>query len=180
MVRLKKPFRACAVFLGATIGLYATPVCPPMGTSRAGLLSVARRPPLKARGSCPAASPDVSNFTYSDSAATIFGSVPTLPVTQANVTSTKIESWPSDIGFLFAMSPNAGTDGTNNHAMGHTADGSGIEDAGVGGGNGMMTLSEFTDTVTQMDPVPEPGFYGVLAGGLGAVLMFARRRKKSA
>jgi hypothetical protein len=49
----------------------------------------------------------------------------------------------------------------------------------VVGGSGLASISLFTDTVSQ-NPVPEPGFYGLLAGGLGAVVMFARRRKKTA
>jgi hypothetical protein len=46
----------------------------------------------------------------------------------------------------------------------------------VVGGSGFANISSFTDTISE---VPEPGFYGVLAGGMGAVLMFVRRRKKT-
>lgn len=55
-----------------------------------------------------------------------------------------------------------------------------LKDIDVIGGSGTASISLFTDTVSQGDSVPEPGFYGVLAGGLGAILMFARRRKKTA
>jgi hypothetical protein len=54
-----------------------------------------------------------------------------------------------------------------------------LKDVAVVGGGGLASISLFTDTVSQT-AIPEPGFYGVLAGGVGAVLMFARRRKKSA
>lgn len=47
----------------------------------------------------------------------------------------------------------------------------------VVGGSGLATISNFSETVSE---VPEPGFYGALAGGLGVILMFARRRKKTA
>lgn len=47
----------------------------------------------------------------------------------------------------------------------------------VSGGLGSISL--FTDYVDQT-AVPEPGFYGVLAGGMVVVLMFCRRRKKTA
>jgi hypothetical protein len=40
-------------------------------------------------------------------------------------------------------------------------------------------ISQLTDTVDQT-VIPEPGFYGVLGVGLGAILMFAQRRKKAA
>jgi hypothetical protein len=56
-----------------------------------------------------------------------------------------------------------------------------LKDVDVLGGGGLSSISLFTDTVSQGgSSVPEPGFYGVLAGGMGAVLMFARRRKKAA
>jgi hypothetical protein len=48
----------------------------------------------------------------------------------------------------------------------------------VVGGTGLATLPLFSDTVSE-SVVPEPGFYGVLTGGVGVVLMFARRRKKT-
>jgi hypothetical protein len=54
-----------------------------------------------------------------------------------------------------------------------------LKDVNVVGGTGFASISLFSDTVSQ-SAVPEPGFYGVLAGGLGALLMFARRRKKTA
>jgi hypothetical protein len=55
-----------------------------------------------------------------------------------------------------------------------------LKDIDLFGGTGYATLSGFSNTVSQTVPdVPEPGFYGVLAGGIGAVLMFARRRKKT-
>lgn len=54
-----------------------------------------------------------------------------------------------------------------------------LKDVDVLGGSGVASISLFTDTVSQGGSVPEPGFYGVLAGGLGAILMFARRRKKT-
>jgi hypothetical protein len=56
-----------------------------------------------------------------------------------------------------------------------------LKDVDVLGGSGFASISLFSDTVSQGgNSVPEPGFYGVLAGGMGAVLMFARRRKKTA
>jgi hypothetical protein len=54
-----------------------------------------------------------------------------------------------------------------------------LKDVSVIGGSGLGSVSLFTDTVSQGDSVPEPGFYGLLAGGIGAIIMLARRRKKS-
>jgi hypothetical protein len=47
----------------------------------------------------------------------------------------------------------------------------------TGGGTGFASISNFTDTVNQ-SATPEPGFYGVLAGGLAGIFMFAKRRSK--
>jgi hypothetical protein len=55
-----------------------------------------------------------------------------------------------------------------------------LKDVDVVGGSGFASISLFSDTVSQGGSVPEPGFYGVLAGGIGAIVMFARRRKKTA
>jgi hypothetical protein len=46
----------------------------------------------------------------------------------------------------------------------------------VVGGGGLAVIPLFSETVSE-SVVPEPGFYGVLAGGVGIVLMFARRRR---
>jgi hypothetical protein len=54
-----------------------------------------------------------------------------------------------------------------------------LKDVDVVGGSGFASISLFTDTVSQGSSVPEPGFYGLLAGGIGAIIMIARRRKKS-
>lgn len=232
VVRLKKPFFACAILLGAAMGLQASPVCPTTGTYAT----------LQSLGSCTIGDKTFSDFTYSDSA------VNAVPVTQSNLTYTAIDSGPSAIGFLFGVALTAaGPDSTNDLGIGYTVTGPDITDAAVtfagtaigagssatiaeticpgntiagctsslplsaytiaGGptktsdtvtfGNvntlgvlkdidvaapsvgGFASISLFTDTVSQT-AIPEPGFYGVLAGGLGAVLMFARRRKKTA
>lgn len=232
MVRLKKPFLACAVLLGAAMGLRATPVCPTTGDYAT----------LQALGSCTIDDKTFSTFTFSDSA------VNAVPVTAADLTYTTIDSGPSAIGFLFGVALTAtGPGSTNDLGIGYTVTGPNIEDAGVTmaglavgagasatigeticpghtiagcmsslplstymiaggpsknsdhitfspvgtvgvlkdvnvvapGAGGFASISQFTDTVSQSS-VPEPGFYGVLAGGLGAVLMFARRRKKTA
>jgi hypothetical protein len=49
----------------------------------------------------------------------------------------------------------------------------------LGGTGGFASISLFSDTVS-LGAVPEPGFYGVLAGGLAGVFLFAKRRKKTA
>jgi hypothetical protein len=49
----------------------------------------------------------------------------------------------------------------------------------IGGATGFASISLFSDTVSQ-GVIPEPGFYGVLAGGLAGIFLFARRRRKTA
>jgi hypothetical protein len=238
VVRLKKPILACAVLLGAAMGLQATPVCPTTGSYQT----------LETLGSCTiSVSPtDVvtfSGFMYSDNATNA------VPVAASALTYLTIDSGPSDIGFQFFGVPlvASGPNSVNDIGLAYTVTGSDLNDAGVsmtgfGVGTGasaavaeticfpslancsssaslsvfkivggpsltsdtttftgvgtlgvikdidavaigpgsMATLSAFSDTVSQGNPVPEPGFYGVLAGGIGAVLMFARRRKKTA
>jgi len=232
VVRLKKPILACAVLLGAAMGLQATPVCPTTGTYAE----------LQALGSCTISDKTFSGFTYSDSA------VGAIPVAPGDLTYTTIDNGTSAIGFLFGVALTAtGPASTNDLGIGYTVTGSDITDAqvtmaglavGAGssatiaeticpghviagclsslslstykivggpsktsdsvtfgavdtlgvlkdvdvaapGAGGFASISLFTDTVSQGNPVPEPGFYGVLAGGMGAVLMFARRRKKA-
>lgn len=41
-------------------------------------------------------------------------------------------------------------------------------------------ISEFADVVAVTGVVPEPGFYGILAGGLAGIFLFAKRRNNSA
>lgn len=41
-------------------------------------------------------------------------------------------------------------------------------------------ISDFRNIVNVDGAAPEPGFYGVLAGGLAGILLFSRRRKKAA
>lgn len=233
VVRLKKPILACAVLLGAAMGLQATPVCPTTGNYAT----------LQTLGSCTIGDKTFSDFTYSDSA------VGAIPVTPSDLTYTAIDSGPSAIGFLFGVALTAtGPGSTNDLGVGYTVTGLDITDAmvtmtglavGAGssatigeticpghtiagcssslplstydiaggpsktsdsvtfggvntlgvlkdvnvaapGAGGFASISLFTDTVSQGGTVPEPGFYGVLAGGLGAILMFARRRKKTA
>jgi hypothetical protein len=46
--------------------------------------------------------------------------------------------------------------------------------------NGSLAhISEFADVVTVTGVVPEPSFYGVLAGGLAGIILLAKRRKKT-
>lgn len=233
VVRLKKPILACAVLLGAAMGLQATPVCPTTG-NYAGLQTL---------GSCTIGDKTFAGFTYSDSA------VGAVPVTPSNLTFTVIDNGTSAIGFLFGVALTAGPSAVNDLGIGYTVTGSDITDATVtmaglavgagssatiaeticpghtvagcssslplstytfgggvpptkntdtvtfggvdtlgvlkdvdvlGGASGFASISLFTDTVSQGSSVPEPGFYGVLAGGMGAIIMFARRRKKTA
>jgi hypothetical protein len=232
--RLKKPFLACVILLGAAMGLQATPVCPTTTAS-----STATFAELESLGSCTIGDKTFSDFTYSDSA------TGATPVPAGDVTVTTIDNGTSAIGFLFGVSLTATAGQTNDIGIGYTVDGPDITDASVTmaglaagsgaadsiaeticpgsaiagctsslplstynivggpsqtsdtvtfapvstlgvlkdvsvvGGSGLASISLFTDTVSQ-SAVPEPGFYGVLAGGVGAVLMFARRRKKSA
>jgi hypothetical protein len=230
VVRLKKTILGCAIFLGAALGLQATPVCPTTGTYAT----------LQALGSCTIADKDFSTFTFGDSA------VGAIPVTASNLAYTVIDDGTAAIGFEFSVALTATSGTTNDLAIGYTVTGPNIDDAGVtmaglavgagstasigeticpgspiatcvsslplstyifgsgvppskttdtvtfapvgvvgvlkdvnvvGGAGGFASISLFSDTVSQ-SAVPEPGFYGLLAGGMGAVLMFARRRKK--
>jgi hypothetical protein len=229
--RLKKPFLACAILLGAAMGLQATPVCPSTGDYATLMTSY--------ESGCTIGDKTFSGFTYSDSA------VGAIPVPADQLTYTAIDSGPSAIGFLFGVALTAPSGGTNDLGVGYTVTGPDIADAGVTmagiatgpgasatigeticpghviagclsslplstyiiaggpsktsdmttfspvgtlgvlkdvnvvGGSGFASISLFSDTVSQ-SAVPEPGFYGVLAGGVGAVLVFARRRKKTA
>jgi hypothetical protein len=232
VVRLTKPILACAVLLGAAMGLQATPVCPTTGTYAT----------LQSLGSCTIGDKDFSGFTYSDSA------VGAVPVAPSDLTYTVMDSGPSAIGFLFGVALTAGPSAVNDLGVGYTVTGSDITDATVtmaglaigagssatiaeticpghtvagcssslplstyaigggpskmtdtvtfggvstlgvlkdvdvlgGPGTGFASISLFTDTVSQGTTAPEPGFYGLLAAGMGAILMFARRRKKTA
>lgn len=47
-------------------------------------------------------------------------------------------------------------------------------------GSGFASISDFSNVINITNPVPEPGFYGVLAGGLAGVFLFSKRRKKTA
>jgi hypothetical protein len=231
VVRLKKPILACAVLLGAAMGLQATPVCPTTGTYQT----------LQTLGSCTIGDKTFAGFTYSDSA------VGAVPVAPADLTYTTIDDGTSAIGFLFGVALTAGPGAVNDLGVGYTVTGSDITDAAVtmagmalglgssatiaeticpghviagctsslplstyaigggpskssdtvtfkgvgtlgvlkdvdvlgGPGTGFSSISLFTDTVSQGNSVPEPGFYGLLAGGIGAIIMIARRRKKS-
>jgi hypothetical protein len=237
VVRLKKPILACAVLLGAAMGLQATPVMP---SSCSAYTNYAELTALGPTGSCTIGDKTFSDFTYSMSA------VGTTPVPASQVTVTVMNSGPSAIGFLFGVALTAGAGATNDIGIGYTVTGPDITDATVTmaglaipagsgatdtiaetvcpghviagcassiplstyniaglppkttdtvtfggvstlgvlkdidvfGGSGTASISLFTDTVSQ-GTVPEPGFYGVLAGGLGAILMFGRRRKKT-
>jgi hypothetical protein len=237
VVRLKKPILACAVLLGATMGLQATPIQPCSTYTNYAQLQA-----LGPTGGCTIADKTFSGFTYSMS------SVGATPVTANEVTVTTIDNGPSAIGFLFGVALTAGPGQTNDIGIGYTVTGPDITDAAVTmaggvipptnssgaaaiaeticpghvsagcahslplsvynvngatpktsdevtfkgvstlgvlkdvdvfGGTGIASLSLFTDTVSQGDTVPEPGFYGLLAGGLGAIIMLARRRKKT-
>lgn len=46
-------------------------------------------------------------------------------------------------------------------------------------GAGFASISDFSNVINIDNPVPEPGFYGVLAGGLAGVFLFSKRRKKT-
>lgn len=229
---LKKPFFACAVLLGAAMGLQATPVCPSSTPTTSVYYSQ-----LETMGSCTVGDITFSDFTYGP-----------MSVPASQVTVTTINDGPSAIGFLFGVNLSAAAGSSADIGLGYTVTGSNIDDAGVvmdglavgagssdtiaeticpgnsialcvsslplstynivngpsqtsdtvtfknpvgtvgvlkdinviAGAGGVASISQFTDVVSQDAPVPEPGFYGVLAGGMGAVLMFARRRKKSA
>lgn len=45
---------------------------------------------------------------------------------------------------------------------------------------GFVGLSAFSDTFNSAAPVPEPGFYGLLAGGLAGIFLLVRRSTKKA
>jgi hypothetical protein len=47
-------------------------------------------------------------------------------------------------------------------------------------GSGFASISDFANVINVTNPVPEPGFYGVLAGGLAGIFLFAKRRQKTA
>ncbi len=227
MVRLKKQFLGCALLLGASIGLQATPM--PPSCSEAANFAV-----LQADGSCVLGDKLYSNFFYASTAV----NDTSVPSSQVNIVSTS--STTAANGFLFSLPLGATIGQTQDISLGYTvtdlsrtslidsvdvpifvggATGTGLAEldesiygpsgllgtlnitptssnsplkfAGVtrvtifkdlivkGGTAGSGTISIFSDYVDQTG-VPEPGFYGVLAGGLGAVLMFARRRKKTA
>jgi hypothetical protein len=251
VVRLKKPILACAVLLGAAMGLLATPVCPT--TTPTVTVTYAE---LESLGSCTIGDKTFSDFTYR------MGSSGSAPVPASDVTVTTMNEGPSAIGFLFGVDLSAGPGQSNDIGIGYTVNGpdmtdatmtmaggvaplsnitgsatiaeivcpghvisgcaaslplsvyningippnttntcdfgmkSGVlvcnegtpiavntlgvlKDVNVIGGTGSASISLFTDTVSQ-GAVPEPGFYGVLAGGMGAIVMFARRRKKNA
>jgi hypothetical protein len=233
VVRLKKPFLACAILLGAAMGLQATTVCPTSGTYDQLIAT-------NATGGCTIADKTFDGFTFSNSA------VGAVPVPDTALSFTTVDDGTSAIGFLFGVALTAPSSGTNDLGIGYTVTGPNIDDAtvtmagvamgsgasatigeticpgspiagcpaslplstfiiaggasqttdtvtfspvgtlgvlkdiNVVGGSGAASISLFSDTVSQSSSVPEPGFYGVLAGGLGAVLMFARRRKKTA
>jgi hypothetical protein len=236
VVRLKKPILACAVLLGAAMGLQATPVLPCSDYTNFGALD-----PGPNSLSCTIGDKTFSDFTYSN---TPMGGA--IPVTASDLKFQVVNNGASAIGFDFVAVPltATGASQTNDIDLGFTVTGPNIDDAAIGpqpmlGGavgagaaatifeavcpnltncvsmstfnivngpsrltdqvtfapvgivsvskdinvvgsaNGFATISSFADTVSQSSPVPEPGFYGVLAGGIGAVLMFARRRKKN-
>jgi len=48
------------------------------------------------------------------------------------------------------------------------------------GPNNSASIKSFAETFTQtVTAVPEPGFYGLLAGGLGGIFLFVKRRQKT-
>jgi hypothetical protein len=240
VVRLKKPILACAVLLGAALGLQATPIQPCSTYTNYAELEA-----TDLTGGCTIGGLTFSDFTYSDSSVNAVG----VPVDQLKIAN--IYSSPSQTGFLFGVALTAsGSSSVNDIGLGYNVTGSDITDAAVtmngfavgagstasiaeticldhaiagcsssvplytinivGGlqkmsdsasfgpvgtigvlkdvdvvslGGGFSTISQFSDTVSYGGgggSVPEPGFYGVLAGGMGAILMFARRRKKTA
>jgi hypothetical protein len=238
VVRWKKPILACAVLLGAAMGLRATPVQPCSNYANYGALD-----PNTDTISCTIGDKTFSDFTYSN---TPMGGA--IPVTASDLKFQVIDNGTSAIGFHFVSVPltATGASQTNDIDLGFIVTGPNIDDAAIGpppyamvGGaigagaaatifesvcpnlkncvsmatfniangpsqltdgvtfapvgivsvskdinvvgsaNGFATISDFADTVSQGGSVPEPGFYGVLAGGIGAIIMVARRRKKS-
>ena len=218
---------ACAILVGAAMGLQATPVCSTTG-NYAFLESLGP-------GGCTIGDKTFSDFTYSASL-----------VPDTGLTFTAIDSGPSAIGFLFAVSLSASAGETNTLGVEYTVTGTNIEDAkitlastatgsgatasdseticpghaiigcasslplnafdnageqskssdditfapvgtlgvldhvNVVGGGEFASVSLFSDTVSQTSAVPEPGYEGVLAVCMCAVLMFTRPRKKTA
>jgi hypothetical protein len=236
VVRLKRPILACAVLLGAAMGLQATPVCPTTGNYAT----------LQALGSCTIEGVTFSGFTYGSGAV----GAPAVPADQLNYETIPPAPGSPEIGFSFMGIPLAASAGaTNDISIGYDVTGTNITDAAASiasivapsgsgasatlaeticpghtiagctsslsisayniagvamnetplpvtfapvgfvgvlkdvdviGGTGVASLSAFTDTVSLGGgSVPEPGFYGVLGGGMGAIIMFARRRKKT-
>jgi hypothetical protein len=49
----------------------------------------------------------------------------------------------------------------------------------TGGPNQTAYIKSFAETFTQSVSVPEPGFYGLLAAGLGGIFLFVKRRQKA-
>jgi hypothetical protein len=50
----------------------------------------------------------------------------------------------------------------------------------AGGPNQTAYIKSFAETFTQsVTPIPEPGFYGLLAAGLGGIFLFVKRRQKA-
>jgi len=48
-----------------------------------------------------------------------------------------------------------------------------------GGATGFASISAFSNTVDQTSAVPEPRFYGLIAGCLGAIVLIVKRRKSA-
>ena len=53
------------------------------------------------------------------------------------------------------------------------------KDINVFGGTGFASISTFSNTVNQTSTVPEPRFYGVIAGSLGAIFLVVNFRRKN-
>jgi hypothetical protein len=49
-----------------------------------------------------------------------------------------------------------------------------------GGPNQIAYIQSFEETFTETATVPEPGYDGLLAAGLGGILLLVRRRQKAA
>jgi hypothetical protein len=47
-------------------------------------------------------------------------------------------------------------------------------------GQGFASISDFSNVINVTGAVPEPGFYGLLAGGLAGIFLLAKRRKTTA
>jgi hypothetical protein len=72
-----------------------------------------------------------------------------------------------------------GTSLSDNISFGSVQEIGVAEAVSVLGNGGFAQVPSFTEVVGVVDPAPEPGFYGVLAGGLAAIFLLAKRFKKT-